>query len=407
MATKRLWWLRFALISCSLKAKCVVLTPTWPSSANATSFWLLRVSGCIETGCAATMILKHADDRSGDIAQLELLLGTAPERLRDRIRRQIANIRAGSAGERDAAHFLNREFGTSALIAIVHDLRIELNGDIAQIDHLVIHRVQATAWVLETKNYAGRLTCDEHGDWTVWNRSKPRSIPSPLNQARRQCELLRQWLAAQNVTSIQRIEPVVLISPTSSVDRSKLAAGSHVVKSDNFGEWRRKQAEAIGLGTALRMVGKHLLNGISEEGLKELGEALVAAHQPAAYDWHARFGLAAKDEAETVRPPSSPPLTENEPQLPTPPSSCSRLTGSGPWALDTPHGQVKITSVTGGLFAVRNEHSDALIETVKLACKGRGRWNPRYRNWLIEEANLDEVLDRIGGQIACGGSGSD
>lgn len=342
------------------------------------------------------MILKYADDRSGDIAQLEVLLGSAPKSLRDPIKKQIANLRAGCAGERDAAHFLNREFGTSPRIAILHDLRLDLNSEVAQIDHLVIHRVQATAWVLETKNYAGRLTCDEHGDWTVWNRSKPRSIHSPINQARRQCELLRQWLAAQNITAIQKIEPVVLISPTSSIDRSKVDAGSHVVKSDNFGEWWRKQADAIGFGTALRMVGKHMLNGISEEGLKELGRALVTAHQPATYDWRARFGLAGNDEGETARPRTSPQPTDSGPQLPTPAGSCYRLTGLGPWVIDTPQGQIKISRV-----------SDALIEIVRQACKGRGRWNPRYRNWLIEEANVGEVLDRIGSQITWDGTGSD
>ena len=150
------------------------------------------------------MILKHADSRSGDITQLESLLLAAPSNSRARIEKQIANIRAGSAGERDAAHFLDREFGSSDRIAIIHDLRLELDGDVAQIDHLVIHRVQATAWVLETKNYAGRLTCDVHGDWTVWNRGKPRAVPSPINQARRQCELLRQWLDAHNMAAIEK-----------------------------------------------------------------------------------------------------------------------------------------------------------------------------------------------------------
>lgn len=329
------------------------------------------------------MILKRADDRSNDIAQLESLLSAAPDHLHDRIKSQIANIRTGSAGERDAAHFLDREFGSSSRTAILHDLRLELNGGVAQIDHLVIHRVQATAWVLETKNYAGRLTCDEHGDWTVWYGNKPRSIPSPVNQARRQCELLRQWLAVHNISSIHKIEPVVLISPSSSIDRSKLAAGNHVVKSDNFGEWWRKQSATIGLGTALRMIGKYALSGMSEEDLAHLGTMLAAAHQPAAYDWRSRLGLAHSAVLDTVSQ-----------------SAPTRLSGLGPWAVDTPHGQVTISRIPDGRYAIRNERSDALIAAVKQACTGRGRWNPRYRNWLVEEAELDAVLQAIIGDRA-------
>jgi hypothetical protein len=120
------------------------------------------------------MILKEADDRAQDIAELERLKATAPSSYHVAIERQIKNIYAGRQGERDVAHFLKRELGSSSIMAILHDLRLEVDGDYSQIDHLVINRIQASAWVLETKNYSGRLSCDEHGDWTVWQGGKPR-----------------------------------------------------------------------------------------------------------------------------------------------------------------------------------------------------------------------------------------
>ncbi|MXO49673.1 hypothetical protein GRI69_15595 [Erythrobacter vulgaris] len=339
------------------------------------------------------MIWKDADDRSGDIAQLERLLESAPEKHQSRISKQIANIRSGQSGERRAAHFLGREFGTSQSIGIAHDLRLELGDEVAQIDHLVIHRYQATAWVLETKNYAGRITCDEHGDWTVWNRGKPRDIPSPLNQARRQCELLSRWLEANDIAAIDKIQPVVLISPTSSVDRSKLPGEAHVVKSDNFGEWWRRQSEKLGTGTALLMMGKHFLKGMSEEAFEALGQRLAAAHRPSQYDWQAMLGL------PSSRGSTEYPAAENgqlQPQV----ADVRELTGDGPWTFQTAAGELKVSRIPDGRFAIRNDRSDVMIEAVKTSCKGRGQWMPRYRNWLLAESEITEVIRDIISMVA-------
>ena len=334
------------------------------------------------------MIWKEAGDRASDIAKLEQLHDAASSAEKSRIKKQIANIRAGCAGERDAAHFLSREFGESQRMGMLHDLRLEQDGEVAQIDHLVIHRFQATAWVLETKNYAGRLTCNEHGDWTVWSRGKPRDIPSPVNQARRQCELLRQWLQANGITSIQKIQPVVLISPKSSIDRSKLPTDAHVVKSDNFGQWWQKEADSIGLGTALKMVGKHFLSGMSEQDFDALGQRLAAAHQPADYDWQAILGLAEKQEMAKQTEAST-----NNQQVQS--NSSLDLAGDGPWIFQTSTGEIKVSRIPDGRFAVRNDANADLIEAVKTSCKGRAQWMPRYRNWLVEEAEIGSVLGDI------------
>ena len=75
------------------------------------------------------MIWKEADDRESDIAQLEQLSDVASVAEKTRIKKQIANIRAGCAGEREAAHFLRREFGESQRMGMLHDLRLELDGE--------------------------------------------------------------------------------------------------------------------------------------------------------------------------------------------------------------------------------------------------------------------------------------
>lgn len=334
------------------------------------------------------MIWKEADSRDSDIEQLEKLCNEATGTEKTRIQKQIANIRAGCTGEREAAHFLKREFGNSRLIGMVHDLRLVLDGEVAQIDHLVIHRYQATAWVLETKNYAGRLTCDEHGDWTLWSRGKPRDIPSPVNQARRQCELLRQWLRANDITAIQKIQPVVLISPKSSVDRSKLPTDAHVVKSDNFARWWHKQSAELGTGTALRMIGKHFLSGMSEQDFESLGHRLAAAHRPTDYDWRTMLGLSAPElQIATANMACDHPKNADHASF--------DFSEDGPWTYRTSLGELRVSRIPDGRFAIRNDRNDDLIEAVKSSCKGRGQWMPRYRNWLIADDSIVGVITDV------------
>lgn len=328
------------------------------------------------------MILKEADDRSGDLAELERLHSASDdERQRSAIKQQILMLRSGVRGERDAAHFLNREFGASENVLIVHDLRFQIEGEFAQIDHLVLHRVQRSAWVLETKNHAGRLTCDEHGDWTVWRGSKPQSIASPINQARRQCEWLRLWLERNGIKPLRKIEPVVLISPTSSMNRKHLGPSEHVVKSDNFRAWWDQQTDAIGLVSALGIVGKHLTSGMSKDEFLALGQRLLSAHVKQDCAWTARF------TAEEGSASSKSPAAEKQTVEGT-----RAAEQTFPLSVKTGFGVVTITRVSDGLLALRNEKNPELIEVVCGACKGRARWQPRYRNWLLRDADLPTVL---------------
>lgn len=333
------------------------------------------------------MILKEADDRSNDIAALESLKGVAASPLHEEINKQIRNLRKGAKGERDAAHFIGREFGSSKAISIIHDLRFEVDGEYAQIDHLVLHRVQATAWVLETKNWEGQHSCNEHGDWTIDDGQVRRDTGSPLSQARRQCAMLRRWLDRNGIQSIHDIHPVVLISPTSSIDRTNLPAGAHVVKSDNFCSWWRHQAEKMSVGKVLGIASRHLLNGMTHDEFILLGQRLVQAHVPSKTDWRAKFGLS--EVAPQARfSASSSPRERSRRKEGVQDDAQRRI-------ISTPHGDVTITQVPDGRFAIRNEKNDALIEIVRSACRGNAEWKWRYSNWIVHEDRLEGIITKL------------
>ena len=102
------------------------------------------------------MLLKTADDKSGDIDALEALLGRPDLDARQRraIQDEIWSIRLGAKAETDAAYQLDFDLRDNKNWAVIHDLRIELEGQVAQIDHLVISRM-LEVFVCESKSYTG------------------------------------------------------------------------------------------------------------------------------------------------------------------------------------------------------------------------------------------------------------
>ena len=86
------------------------------------------------------MILKNADDHSSQRGQLEQ---RPTDRTLNAAQRQwltdeLFRLRMGIQGERDAAFYLNSHFKDSDNHVVIHDLRVEVGGDVAQIDRLVL-----------------------------------------------------------------------------------------------------------------------------------------------------------------------------------------------------------------------------------------------------------------------------
>src|SRR5438552_9188590 len=100
------------------------------------------------------MLLKVADDKQPDIDALELLLirSGLDAATKAKIDREIKNVRAGAQGEREAAHEIDFHYAKHPNRAVIHDLRLEVEGRVAQIDHLIIDRY-LTIWVCESKHF--------------------------------------------------------------------------------------------------------------------------------------------------------------------------------------------------------------------------------------------------------------
>lgn len=263
------------------------------------------------------MLIKAADDKQPQIDALEALLArrdvnTATRR---RIEQEIRTMRAGVAGERDAAYAIEFHYGRTRNRATIHDLRIELDGRVAQIDHLIINRL-LDIWVCETKHFSEGVAVNERSEWVAFYNHRPYGIPSPIEQNRQQIAVLADVFTKGIVPPRKRlgitIKPalngLVLVSNGARISRPKGPAAAtvkgldSVIKVEKLFETVERAFDKRSTLAAARVVSANTIETVARQ--------LVALHRPMQVDWAARFGLAA--EASEPKKPT---------QIPSPPAT--------------------------------------------------------------------------------------
>ncbi len=261
------------------------------------------------------MLIKSADDKQPDIDTLEALLSRpGVEALtKVKIEREIRSIRAGVKGERDATYEIDFDFAKASNRAVLHDLRLEVGGRVAQIDHLIIDRL-LTVWVCESKHFAEGVGVNEHGEWVAFYGARPQGIPSPIEQNRRHVAVLKDVFDQKLIEPKKRlgltIKPdfrsVILVSNNARISRPKTNAGAEAVDGINSVMKVEKLREAIAKDTEERPVSV-FARAVSSETIERLGRDLVALHRPITFDWAARFGLS-KEPALPASDPTQAPV---------------------------------------------------------------------------------------------------
>lgn len=139
---------------------------------------------------------------------------------------------AGAKAELQMAHYLHRAFHANDGIAVINDLRVpnpDCAGDFAQVDHLLIHRFGLI--VIESKSVSDRVTVLPDGQWIRGTLASGQGMPSPVQQAQRQAEMLRRVLSARfdplgvGVFARVSIEALVAISDHGILDRGSSEVG--------------------------------------------------------------------------------------------------------------------------------------------------------------------------------------
>jgi len=251
------------------------------------------------------MIIKSKDDQQAQVDFLsDLLERDFPEEKKSAIERELKSLRSGNKGEETSAYYLDFDFRNSKDWALIHDLRIEHEGDVAQIDHLLISRM-LDIYVIETKNFSSGVSISEEGGFCYFYNNKPFDIPSPIAQNERHITLLKRFLQKGDLlprrlllTRTPEFKNIVLISPKSRLTKPNkgIYDCSMVMKSDRFLERFKDDNNGSTFGPVFKI--------FTSAGLKRFAEALARHHKPGSIDYLAKLGL-----KETATPPESTPET--------------------------------------------------------------------------------------------------
>lgn len=103
-------------------------------------------------------------------------------------------LAAGEQQEKDVAFYLRRAFKNNENFLVLNDYRFTFNDEIAQIDHLVVHRTGFI--IIESKSIFGEVKVNSHGEWSRSYKGQWTGMPSPIIQAELQKDLLRKLMIA-------------------------------------------------------------------------------------------------------------------------------------------------------------------------------------------------------------------
>lgn len=111
----------------------------------------------------------------------------------DTIKTDDKFVQAGLDAEKQMAFYLRRAFGDDPNVSVLNGIRLEFDGDSAQIDHLIIHKYGMI--IIESKSITGKVTINERGEWSRQFKFS-QGMPSPVKQAERQRDFLKKYLGA-------------------------------------------------------------------------------------------------------------------------------------------------------------------------------------------------------------------
>lgn len=242
------------------------------------------------------MLIKPIDDKSAALAALEQLLkrNGLSESQRQAIDNEIRTMRAELKGEQESAYLIDFDFKDSKNTAVIHDLRLDINGRVTHIDHLLIHRT-LTVFVLETKFFNSGMKITEEGEFLRWNSYKRtfEGMASPFAQNERHITVLKDAFSEIEMPSRlgMRLSPsfvsYVLVAPSARIDRPKKFDTRRIIKSDILLQTIEKKFGAGGFLDTLGRTAKF----VASETVEDSARKLVSLHRPAAIDYVAKFGL--------------------------------------------------------------------------------------------------------------------
>jgi len=234
------------------------------------------------------MLLKKIDkQKEEDILCLKKKLDFSDnEKQKYLIRQELKALELGLQGEKETAYFIDFNLKDSENYVILHDLRFEIDGLTAQIDHLLISKAVGIILV-ETKNTQASVTINDDGTMLYDYGKKSYNVPSPLAQSERHALVLGLILEKYNM-KIDIISCVVFL-PEVKITNKILPKSFY--RADTFIKDMRDEFQRSPLkmfSVAFKMVTNNIP---SAKNMENIGNILINEHKPVLIDYDTKYKI--------------------------------------------------------------------------------------------------------------------
>ena len=244
------------------------------------------------------MVLKEIDkQKEEDIKILkEKLKLSKNEKQKYLIKQELSKLETGLQGEKETAYFIDFNLKDSENYVILHDLRLEINGLTAQIDHLLINKALGVILV-ETKNTKAEVTINDDGTMLYeYGKNKSYNQANPLEQSRRHELVVEKILDKYNMKL--NILSYVVFLPNVKIKNKTLP--KNFLRSDTFydsiyNEFTHSPKKILSATVKL------VMNKMpSTKELTNIGNILVSEHKPTNIDYDAKYKIKKEVEEKIV-----------------------------------------------------------------------------------------------------------
>lgn len=200
----------------------------------------------------------------------------------------------GYAAEKQMAFYLKRAYQDNNNIQVINDLRLEMNEDVAQIDHLIIHRFGFI--IIESKSVTSKISINAHGEWTRHYPKFTRGIPSPVNQAKRQADFLKNFLMVRSKYLLKKtlvfqasitdfkFDILVAISDSGIINRARNTKIDEVYKADQVVEAVNDVISNYA-GTNKSLLTLKVNYQFADSSMEKISKYLIQSHKPKSDDF--------------------------------------------------------------------------------------------------------------------------
>lgn len=262
------------------------------------------------------MIFKQIDDKSKEISTLKNLLKlSGSEAQKKLIAQDLKTLENGYKAEKDNAYYLDFALEGGERNILLHDIRIEHKGRVAQFDHILITRIGII--LLESKSFTGSLTINNDNSMTVtYGKNVVKTFPNPIEQNNRHMKVLSEFIKDNLEMSARfklmggvKIDSRVLIHPNTTVANDNLPKGFE--RSDSFATKRLNEVEEMSVVKVFGAVSTVLLR----EQTKALSEMLVAHHKPIQFDYSKKYRVSNRVQEKKIDKSDSIPIKTVEKEV--------------------------------------------------------------------------------------------